>query len=281
MAALARWCLRHRRTVIIFWILAFLAGGLTAGTTAGRLTFDFSLPDQPGYETARKVLANYGTEAQGAPLVLVLSADKGGRVADDAAKAAFDAVARDVPGVRVVGKTETGSDVFVTEGGRAQFAYAYYPPATSFAFTIIEDIQRAMDKATPAGLTGSVTGMDALATNEETNDDAGVLAETLLAGVGRSRSSPSSSRRCSLFLPILVAAVSILSTFLILLGITTFTDVSFIVQFLVSLIGLGVAIDYSLLIVTRWREERAHGRENHEAVVAPWRRPGIRWSSAA
>ncbi len=28
-----------------------------------------------------------------------------------------------------------------------------------------------------------------------------------------------------------------------------------------------MAIDYSLLIVTRWREERAHGRENHEAVV--------------
>ena len=41
---------------------------------------------------------------------------------------------------------------------------------------------------------------------------------------------------------------------------------SFIVQFLVSLIGLGVAIDYSLLVVTRWREERARGRDNDEAV---------------
>jgi RND superfamily putative drug exporter len=43
--------------------------------------------------------------------------------------------------------------------------------------------------------------------------------------------------------------------------------VSFIVQFLVSLVGLGVAIDYSLLIVTRWREERERGSENHEAVI--------------
>ena len=43
-------------------------------------------------------------------------------------------------------------------------------------------------------------------------------------------------------------------------------DVSFIVQFLIALVGLGVAVDYSLLIVTRWREEREHGRENHEAV---------------
>jgi putative drug exporter of the RND superfamily len=40
-----------------------------------------------------------------------------------------------------------------------------------------------------------------------------------------------------------------------------------VVQFLIALVGLGVAIDYSLLLVSRWREERAHGRSNDEAVV--------------
>jgi RND superfamily putative drug exporter len=70
------------------------------------------------------------------------------------------------------------------------------------------------------------------------------------------------------FLPMVIAAVSILSTFLMLLPLTYLTDVSFIVQFLVALVGLGVAIDYSLLLVTRWREERDHGKDNHEAVVA-------------
>jgi RND superfamily putative drug exporter len=50
--------------------------------------------------------------------------------------------------------------------------------------------------------------------------------------------------------------------------------VSFIVQFLVALIGLGVAIDYSLLLVTRWREERDHGRDNHEAVVVAMQTAG-------
>jgi len=67
-------------------------------------------------------------------------------------------------------------------------------------------------------------------------------------------------------LPLLVAAVSILATFLALLGLTELTDVSFVVQYLVALIGLGVAIDYSLIIVTRWREERAHGADNDTAV---------------
>jgi RND superfamily putative drug exporter len=41
---------------------------------------------------------------------------------------------------------------------------------------------------------------------------------------------------------------------------------SIVLQFLLLFIGLGVAIDYSLLVVTRWREERQHGKENEEAV---------------
>ena len=67
--------------------------------------------------------------------------------------------------------------------------------------------------------------------------------------------------------PLMIAAVSILTTFLLVLGLTYLTDVSFVVQFLIALVGLGVAIDYSLLLVSRWREERAHGRSNEEAVV--------------
>ena len=67
--------------------------------------------------------------------------------------------------------------------------------------------------------------------------------------------------------PMVIAAVSILSTFLVILGLTYITEVSFIVEFLVALVGLGIAIDYSLLLVTRWREERAKGLANHDAIV--------------
>ena len=69
------------------------------------------------------------------------------------------------------------------------------------------------------------------------------------------------------FLPLLVAAVSILTTFLVVLGLSYLTEVSFIVEFLIALVGLGIAIDYSLLLVTRWREERARGADNHIAVI--------------
>src|SRR6059058_2314948 len=57
-----------------------------------------------------------------------------------------------------------------------------------------------------------------------------------------------------------------MTTFLLLYGLTNLTDVSPIVQFLIALIGLGVAIDYSLLVATRWREERDRGHTGDEAV---------------
>ena len=63
-----------------------------------------------------------------------------------------------------------------------------------------------------------------------------------------------------------MAIVSIMTTFLLLLGLTELTSVSPIVQFLIALLGLGVAIDYSLIVVSRWREERSHGRSGDEAV---------------
>ncbi|HEX3212817.1 MAG TPA: MMPL family transporter, partial [Actinomycetota bacterium] len=66
--------------------------------------------------------------------------------------------------------------------------------------------------------------------------------------------------------PLLIAVVAILTTFLAVLGLTGLVEVSFIVQFLVALIGLGVAVDYSLLVVTRWREELAAGHDRSQAV---------------
>ena len=101
-----------------------------------------------------------------------------------------------------------------------------------------------------------------------------MLAETLFGAVGALAVLLFVFASFLAFLPLLIAAVSILTTFLLVLGLTTSTDVSFVVQFLISLIGLGVAIDYSLLLVSRWREERAHGHDNDEAVLIAVRTAG-------
>ena len=93
-----------------------------------------------------------------------------------------------------------------------------------------------------------------------------MLAEALLGGLGALIVLAFVFASLLAFVPLVMAIVSIMTTFLLLLGLTELTGVSPIVQFLIALVGLGVAIDYSLLVVSRWREERAHGREGDEAV---------------
>jgi RND superfamily putative drug exporter len=66
---------------------------------------------------------------------------------------------------------------------------------------------------------------------------------------------------------LLMAVVAIPTTFLLIWPVASVTDVSVIVQFLVALIGLGIAIDYALLVVVRWREERQQPNVTNEAAV--------------
>ena len=93
-----------------------------------------------------------------------------------------------------------------------------------------------------------------------------MLLEALLGGLGALIVLAFVFASFLALVPIVMAIVSIMTTFLLVWGLTTFTDVSPIVQFLIALIGLGVAIDYSLLVVSRWREERAHGHSGDAAV---------------
>jgi RND superfamily putative drug exporter len=67
--------------------------------------------------------------------------------------------------------------------------------------------------------------------------------------------------------PLLMALVAIPTTFLLVWPLASVTDVSVIIQFLVALIGLGIAIDYALLVVVRWREERQRPDVTNEAAV--------------
>ena len=68
-------------------------------------------------------------------------------------------------------------------------------------------------------------------------------------------------------LPVLVGGVSVFGAFMVLWMVTQFTDVSIFSINLVTALGLGLSIDYSLFIVSRFREERAAGRSVDDAVV--------------
>jgi len=268
LGRLARFVLRHRRLVIVAWVVLMIAGGMSAGRVSKRLSFDFSLPGQPGYETAARILHTYGNGGDQAPAILVVHVTGAAGVAGDqgAIAAAFEDVRRAEPTLRVVDQAVTGDSRFVTDDGHSTFALVFTPPATGFGTSkSLTAAQRIVARHLPGAGVG-LTGLNQLSAGGSSKGP-GVLVETLIGGFGALIVLAFVFASFLALVPLAVAAVSILTTFLVVLGLSYLTEVSFIVEFLIALVGLGIAIDYSLLLVTRWREERAHGADNATAVV--------------
>ncbi|GAC1326723.1 MAG: MMPL family transporter [Mycobacteriales bacterium] len=267
--------LRHRRMVGLFWLLVMIAGGAAAGTVSGRLTFDFSLPGQPGYNAEQQLIQAYGVSSQ-STLVPVVTVPAGRTVAQEREQiaAVFEAVRQQVPQVRVIDQASSGDDRFAPAGGRTAFAIVHGPVRAGFTPGAEQKVQPVVAQAAAAaGLQAKVTSYELLSSGGDSKGPS-VLLETLIGATGALAVLVFVFASFMALVPLLVAMVSILTTFLLVLGLTYLTNVSFVAQFLISLIGLGVAIDYSLLLVSRWREERAHGRDNHTAVVIAVRTAG-------
>jgi RND superfamily putative drug exporter len=75
-------------------------------------------------------------------------------------------------------------------------------------------------------------------------------------------------------LPLAIGIISVLGTFLVLRLIASVTDVSIFALSMVTAMGLGLAIDYSLFIVSRFREELRKGFDTEAAVVNTVRTAG-------
>ncbi|MEA2481946.1 MAG: putative drug exporter of the superfamily, partial [Thermoleophilaceae bacterium] len=275
MQAVTRWILAHKKIVVAFWVVVTIVGMMSAGPASKALKQTFSVPNREGSETNLQIARTFHGGGNEAPLVPVVTLPRGKTVADPAVKGDLKAIAariqRAVPGTRVASYATGGDRAFVSKDGRTTYALAY-PPPSGQAFGDNPDAEKAARKAlagaTVAGAPVHLTGLDALQdTAGGSGGGPGVLVEALLGGVGALVVLGFVFASLLALVPIVIAIVSIMTTFLLVYGLTAFTDVSPIVQFLVALIGLGVAIDYSLLIVVRWREERAHGHEGDEAIV--------------
>src|SRR4051794_9798967 len=276
MTMLTRWVLAHRRLVVGFWVVVTLVGMASAGSATSALKQKFSVPGKEGWETNQQIQRLFhGTGGNSAPLVPVVTLPAGARASDRAVQrdvAAVDRrIERALPGTRLASYATTGSRAFVSKDGRTVFAVAYAPPDPDQPFNDNPKAEKkaraALRGATVAGAPVHLSGFDALSNQSGGGNGPGVLVEALLGGFGALLVLAFVFGSFLALVPIAMAVVSIMTTFLVVFGLTTLTDVSPIVQFLVALIGLGVAIDYALIIVVRWREEIAHGLEGDAAIV--------------
>ncbi|HEX7188067.1 MAG TPA: MMPL family transporter [Actinomycetes bacterium] len=271
MVRLAEFVLRHRKLVMLFWLVMFGVGVVAAGRTSERLTIDFSLPGQPGYETEKQILDIYHNGGSNPPTIAVATVPEGSTVDDeiDSVTAVLDEVQQALPGTRILSYADGQDPIFVTDDGRTTYALVYPEPFESFTDVGPDVAMRPIleEASAESDVEWGITGYNLLAQGTDDPEAPSLLVDTILGGLGALAVLLFLFASFLALVPLLIAAVSILTTFTIVLLGTYVTDISFVVQFLIALVGLGVAVDYSLLVVNRWREERAHGRDNHEAVV--------------
>lgn len=271
MAGLSRFVLRHKLVIALFWLAVLAVGVIASARLSGRLSGQFALPGAPSYQAGQQILRDYGNGGPGNPEVAVVRLPPGEPAASPdgrrALGAAFAAVAAQ-PGLRVADYASAGDRAFLTSDPRLSYGLVFTPYTGELSPPSLgPQITAAMRPVLPPGSTVAVTGMNELASGGQATQGFGVLAETLLAGAAALGVLVFVFGSALAVVPLAMAAVAIPACFAALYALTEVTTVSVIVQYLAALIGLGVAIDYSLLLVTRWREELAAGHAREDAVT--------------
>src|SRR5947209_2677264 len=213
MTGLARFILRHRRLVVLAWLLLTVFGAFAAGQV--KWFESFSIPGYSAYEANQRTLKDFGS-GENAPLVAVVTAKGDVTKTPGVAKAIAAAVAAN-HGARSSSWFSTHSDAYVSKDRHTTFAEIFPVGTPGFGSSTAEKPTRAaLVKAAPAGVTVHLTGRDPLeaAASKDANQGPSILGETLIGGLGALiillfvfGTLPAVS------MPLLTAVASILNTF--------------------------------------------------------------------
>jgi RND superfamily putative drug exporter len=264
--------------VAIGWLLLTIIGMAAAGPATTALDQRFSVPGREGWDASVEIQEKFGTGGEALPFVPVATLPQGADAAKSDLLALEETAKKAVPGARVAGYGSTGDKGFVSKDGKTAFVYVF-PKRADNPFGANTDAVRSLEKAVGAVKVGGepvrLTGFDALfdSTGENANGP-GVLIEAVIGGFGALLVLIFVFGSFLALVPLVMAICSILVSLVLLLGLTQLTELSPVLQFLVPLIGLGISIDYALIVVVRWREEREKGLDNDEAIVMAMKTAG-------
>ena len=270
----ARWtraCATHPWRVVLSWIGIIALLIVLVSTIGGSLKDEFEIPGSDT-QKATDLIESEFAEEQGGVLNLVFAAPEGERLDTPEREAAIeDAVAKlktdeFAPSEDDAGITEVG-DPFdentFSDDGRIAYAEAQFDrvifDTDREAVVAVQDAVR--ETVEPAGVTVEYNGDAEFPPVEQgTSELLGLLAAILvLLVVFRTF--------VAMFIPIVLAIVALMTAFLLLFILAGLTDINTITPILVSMIGLGVGIDYSLFIVTRFRQLLHEGLSPPDAAA--------------
>jgi putative drug exporter of the RND superfamily len=269
LARLAHLIARRRWYVIGAWIVLTLFGGFAAGRVSDRWFQSFSIPGKSAYESDQQTFRTFHTGIR--PPSVVVFHTNGDATKSGAIEQAMTRASRQSPGSRSSSYFTTHDSMYVSKDRHTTFLEVYPSGQSTFdSKSGAAAMRQAAARGLPSGITVNVTGHDALeeASTHGDGGGPGVLLEAVVGGLGALvilffvfGTLP------AVLMPIVVAAAAILNTFTLVWILTYITDVSIIVQFLIALVGLGVAIDYALLMIFRFRDELREGNDVEGALV--------------
>ncbi|MGH3041396.1 MAG: MMPL family transporter, partial [Gaiellaceae bacterium] len=271
---LARWtraCATHPWRVVIGWIGITVALIFLVGTVGGSLKDEFEIPGSDTQKATDLIESEFAAE-QGGVLNVVFAAPEGEQLdAPERREAIEDAIAQlqtdefapteDEAGIESVG--DPFSEDTVSDDGRIAYAEAQFDRVIyeedREAVVAVQDAVR--ETVEPAGVIVEFNGDAEFPPIEQgTQELLGLLAALIvLLIVFRTF--------VAMMIPIALALTALATAFLLLFILAGLTDINTITPLLVSMIGLGVGIDYSLFIVTRFRQLLHEGLSPRDAAA--------------
>lgn len=261
--ALGRFSFRRRRLIALVWLVLLTAGIAGAVTLSGSTSSSLRVPGTEAQRALDRLAQSFpNASAAGATARVVFAAPSGTALTDPAYRQAVTAI---VTEVRTAPQVSSVTDPFTARTisadatiGLAQITYRVpTPELTEQAHTALQQI---IERGRAGGLTVEVGG-DAVqpAQADSVTEVVGVVVAALVLLIT--------------FRSVIVAGLSLLTAFIgvgigmtAILTLTGFVELSETTPVLALMIGLAVAIDYALLIVSRYRQELAEGRSPEAAA---------------
>lgn len=258
---LGKGAFRRRRIVVVIWIALLAAFGIGASTLSGATTTSFSIPgaeSMQAFERLEKAMPQAGLDKASAKVVFV-STD--GQPISAKAQQIGAALAE----IRSLDNVVNVSDPFATGTVSRDLTTAYATVQydllpLDISETQKEALMQAGRTAEPAGLKVDYVGNAVVPSIEASAGEALGLAVAALVLVLTFGSLVAAG------MPLITAITAVALGTLGITIATGFADISATTATLASMLGLAVGIDYSLLIVSRYRHELLRGRKPEEAA---------------
>ena len=267
-ASLGRFTYRYRWAVLVAGVLFMVAGGLL-GTSVFSSLKSGGFYDEAAEST--KVLTSMHEDLgrdEGSLIVLFTSED-GTKVDSTAFKQDVEATLAKVVDHEGVGQITTyyatGAKQLVSSDGLSTYAVVGLAGGDSEQMELSKELRPLLTSDSLTVRLGGVPAISEQITEQVQRDleqaemmTFPILAVLLVLIFGSIIASA---------LPLAIGGMVILGSFLVLRGISNFTDVSIFAINVITMLGLGLAIDYSLFVVSRFREELPKHNGNVEAAL--------------